>query len=83
MADKQTLKKNFQDGFWKGYGQLRLKERDAARDELFAALGLSKRSPVQFSYYLRGRLEPKASQAQAIEAVFLRYGITEVWGGKE
>lgn len=84
MPESKTIQvKPYNEGFWKGYGQVRIKDRDYMRNKLFAALNLSKNSPVQFSQYLRGRIEVKASQAQAIEVVFSEYGITEVWGGKE
>jgi hypothetical protein len=92
MADntKNTAKsaatvepKAFRSGFWRGYGQVQQKDAMRVRGKLFKALGISLNSPVHFNHYLNGRLEPKASQAQDIEAVFAEYGITDVWGPKE
>jgi hypothetical protein len=59
------------------------KDASKVRMKLFKALGLSMSSPMNFSHYLNGRYEPKASQAQTIEAVFAEYGILDVWGPKE
>ena len=43
-----------------------------------AALNLKTRNT--FYIRLRGEIEPKVSEAEAIEAIFKDYGITEVWG---
>lgn len=75
--------KNYKSGFWRGYGQVQQKDVLKIRTKLFKALGLSMSSPMNFSHYLTGKYEPKASAAQAIEAVFAEYGITDVWGPKE
>lgn len=64
--------------FKKGYGQLQHKDLPAARLELMEALGVVNR--MSLSNYMRGLVEPKVSQAEAVEAVFAKYGITEVWG---
>lgn len=70
--------KKYQEGFNKGYKQLSLKDEPQARIELNAALGLNNR--VSLWNYRNGTVEPKASQAAAIEAIFAKYGITDVWG---
>ena len=75
--------KPYHEGFWKGYGQLKQKDVANARKELKEALRIGPKTNMGFSFYLRGVYEPKASQAQAVESVFAKYGITEVWGGKE
>jgi hypothetical protein len=75
--------KAFKKGFWRGYGQVQQKDAMKVRAKLFRALNISLNSPVHFNHYLNGRLEPSASKAQAIEAVFAEYGITDVWGPKE
>lgn len=41
------------------------------------ALGIKK---VSFYYYVKGTIEPKASQADKIEEIFHNHGITEIWG---
>ncbi|MGL5914159.1 MAG: hypothetical protein ACRCZB_08330 [Bacteroidales bacterium] len=45
-----------------------------------AALKIS--SNPSFWARLNGHVEPKVSEAEAIERIFSEYGITEVWGGK-
>ena len=64
--------------FKKGYGQVQQKDLPAVRKELMSALGVNTR--VSLGNYMRGLVEPKVTQAQAIEAVFNKYGITEIWG---
>lgn len=68
--------KNF--SFKKGYGQVQQKDLPKVREELMAALGVSTR--MSLSNYMRGTIEPKVGQAKAVEEVFAKYGITEVWG---
>lgn len=64
--------------FKKGYGQIKQKDLPNVRKELMQALGVSNR--MSLSQYMRGKIEPKMGQAKAIEQVFAKYGITEVWG---
>ena len=33
-----------------------------------------------FYIRMRGEIEPKVSEAEAIEKIFSEYGITDVWG---
>ena len=69
----------YNDGFNAGFVQLRIKDKRAATTELWAALGINNR--VSFSQYLYGQIEPKASQAAAIENVLAKYGVTKnIWG---
>ncbi|MCC8174131.1 MAG: hypothetical protein LIO65_07105 [Odoribacter sp.] len=70
--------KNYKEGFNKGWGQLQTKGVPQVKEELLVALGINNR--VSLSHYKTGKLEPKASQAAAVESVFNKYGITEVWG---
>jgi hypothetical protein len=69
---------NYKEGFCKGYGQLQIKDEDSVYKELWVALGVSSRAA--FSQYRKGKIEPKASQAEAVEKVFKKYGIKEIWG---
>nr|UVY30461.1 MAG: hypothetical protein [Bacteriophage sp.]UWD60322.1 MAG: hypothetical protein [Bacteriophage sp.]UWG16698.1 MAG: hypothetical protein [Bacteriophage sp.] len=47
--------------------------------ELYKALGINNRN--SFYAYRDGKIEPKVTQAEAVESVFNRYGITEnIWG---
>lgn len=49
-----------------------------ARKELMRALGIT--SNVSFLNRMNGKVEPKISEAKAIERVFAKYGIKNVWG---
>lgn len=64
-------------GFLKGLGQVQGKDSANVRTELMAALGVASR--MSLSNYSRGLIEPKVSQANAVEQVFGKYGITEIW----
>jgi len=64
-------------GFLKGLGQVQEKDSSNIRIELMAALGVASR--MSLSNYSRGLIEPKVSQANAVEHVFNKYGITEIW----
>jgi len=70
--------KNYKEGFNLGWGQLQTKDVPMAREKLLVALGINNR--VSLSAYKTGKLEPKATQAAAVEGVFNEFGITEVWG---
>jgi len=74
--------KDYKAGFWKGWQQLQLKNVTSARRELFEALGIHEDSRMSWQNYRNGKTEPSASRAAAIEGVFAKYGITDVWGGK-
>lgn len=64
--------------FMKGWRQLPQGEIRAVRSEICAALGGV--SFVTFYARLKGKPEPKVSEAKAIEEVFSRHGITDIWG---
>jgi hypothetical protein len=72
----KIVEKKYQ-GFGKGYGQLAIKDKEVATQKLWKALGVNNRN--SFWLYKTGKVEPKLSQAQAVEAVFTEYGITEIW----
>ena len=69
---------NYKAGFGAGYNQLRVGDVQAATKELWTALEINNK--VSFTNYRDGVTEPKASQAAAVEAVFKKYGITDIWG---
>ena len=48
------------------------------RDKLMAALNITTRAA--WGKRLKGEVEPKISEARAVESVFAEYGIKEVWG---
>lgn len=66
-------------GFRTGLAQVRMGDYKECVAALKTALGISNRN--SFYAYRDGKIEPKASQAEAVTAVFERFGITKnVWG---
>lgn len=61
-----------------GFSQVKQKDAKEVRELIMKALGLTTRA----SWYsrLNGSVEPKVSEARAIEEVFTKFGITKVWG---
>lgn len=66
------------NSFKKGWKQLTLEQAPKVRQEICDVLGISCRT----SFYprLNGQVEPKFSEAKAIEAIFRKYGIKDIWG---
>lgn len=64
--------------FKKGWGQVPYNKTKEVRERIMAALNLQTRNT--FYIRLRGKIEPKVSEAEKIEEIFRDYGITEVWG---
>lgn len=64
--------------FQKGFNQISIKEARKLRNDLKEVLKINSR-PAWLNR-LRGVVEPKVSEAEAIEEVFRSYGITEIWG---
>lgn len=64
--------------FKKGWNQLKQGDVEQCRNKLMDALGLTSTPP--FYQRLNGKVEPKVTEAEAIERIFAEYGITEVWG---
>lgn len=73
-----TTKNKF--SFRKGWKQLKQMDLVPVRTRIIEALNLKYVS----SFYprLNGESEPKMSEAQAIEAIFAEYGITDIWGNE-
>jgi hypothetical protein len=61
-----------------GFSQVRQKDIPAVRKKIMNTLGITTRS--SWSARLNGTVEPKVSEAKAIESIFASYGINEVWG---
>jgi hypothetical protein len=76
----KKVKQNDNVSFRKGFGQVRQMDADKVRDEIMSELGLTSRS--SWFFRLNGVIEPKVSEAKAIEAVFGKYGVTDIWGGE-
>lgn len=63
--------------FRKGYNQVPAGKQGEVRSAIIRSLGIA-----QSAFYsrLRGEVEPKVSEYRAIEAIFKKYGITDIWG---
>lgn len=61
-----------------GFAQIKMAESKEVRNKLMLALGISTRQA--WSKRLKGQVEPKMSEIQAVEMVFAEYGIAEIWG---
>jgi hypothetical protein len=64
--------------FHKGYSQIALKDTKKIRREIMDTLG-RKENSSQWYQRLRGDVEPKISEVHAIEAIFAKYRITDIW----
>lgn len=64
--------------FKRGFAQVRQKDVSEVKKRIMSALGLTTR--VSWNARLNGKVEPKVSEARAIEGVFADFGITKVWG---
>ncbi len=64
--------------FKKGYRKLTVEQIPKVRAKICEVLGLAE--VTSFYPRLNGKIEPKISEARAIEAVFAEYGITDIWG---
>ncbi|WP_449303194.1 hypothetical protein [Porphyromonas endodontalis] len=67
-------------GFRRGYSQVRQKDAKKVMEQIKKTLGIT--TNVSWNARLNGKVEPKMSEAKAIEKVFAEYGITEVWGSE-
>ena len=75
----KTRKSKKAEGFRRGLLQLRVGDYNEARKELMTALGVNNRNSL--ADYASGRQEMKVTQAEAVEGVFNRYGVTSnIWG---
>ena len=64
--------------FMRGYNQVQKKDLTNVKEEIMSALNIVSRNNWYFRLY--GAIIPKVPDAKAIEAVFEKYGITDVWG---
>lgn len=60
-----------------GFGQVQNKDMITVKMRIMNILGIGSRT--QWSAYLRGKVEPKVSQAQEIERLFCEFGITDIY----
>jgi hypothetical protein len=64
--------------FEKGWYQLRQRDVSVVRAKIMATLGITTR--MGFRARLTGKYIPKVTEAKAIEEIFARYGVKDVWG---
>lgn len=64
--------------FEKGFNKVSIKHCKTLRSDLKFALKIN--STPAWLNRLRGKIEPKVSEARAIEAIFLVHGIEDIWG---
>lgn len=66
-------------GFRRGLNQVRIGDYAEVREALMQALGIKNRNSL--AAYVSGRQEMKITQAEAVEGVFNRFGVTSnIWG---
>ena len=66
-------------GFRSGLNQVKVGDYKEVVEELKKALGINNRN--SFYAYRDGAIEPKVTQAEAVEGVFNRFGVTKnIWG---
>ena len=64
--------------FLRGWSQVKNFQMQQVKNEILDALGLKTR--VSWYQRLYGNIEPRITEARAIEAVFAKYGIKDIWG---
>ncbi|WP_288308342.1 hypothetical protein [uncultured Muribaculum sp.] len=77
MTETATPKKCSYRGFRTALAQVKMGDYKEVVAALWKALGICNRN--SFYAYRDGKQEPKATQAEAVTAVFERYGITKIW----
>lgn len=64
--------------FQKGYSQVMIKDTKKVREEIMGILNIKTR--MAWWVRLKGKVEPKVTEYETIEAIFNKYGITDIWG---
>lgn len=64
--------------FQLGFSQVKQKDANDVKKKIMTALGISTRA--SWAARLNGVVEPKVSEARAIESIFADYGVRDVWG---
>lgn len=66
-------------GFKKGFGMVKNKDAQIVRNEIMAALGINSRT--QWYQRLNGDIIPNVMEAEKIEEIFKKHGVTKkIWG---
>lgn len=63
--------------FKRAFLQVKQKDAPKVKEKIMKAIGITTRS--SWINRMNGLVEPKVSEAKAIEAVFKEYGIEKVW----
>lgn len=64
--------------FVKGLGQIQLKDVDDVKSEIMAVFEINNRT--SWADRLHGRFDPTKPQFDAVEAIFHKRRITDIWG---
>jgi hypothetical protein len=64
--------------FLKGMSEIRKKDLPKIKKEIKDALFIF--NDTTWYKRINGKIEPKVSEYEAIETIFLKYGVTEIWG---
>lgn len=75
---KAIEKAKISQSFKKGYNQVQRKDIYKIKGEIMEALKVT--SDPAWLRRLRGEVSPKVDEVLAIEEVFKKYGIIDVWG---
>jgi len=67
-----------QFAFRRGWLHVMNKDMKLVRREIMKSLKIETR--MAFHQRMTGKVEPKVTEAKAIEAVFARVGLTDIWG---
>lgn len=77
LTETATKRKCNYRGFRTALAQVKMGDYKEVVAALKKALGIANRN--SFYAYRDGKIEPKATQAEAVTAVFERYGINKAW----
>lgn len=64
--------------YQRGYNQVQLQNKNEVKRKIMRALKIT--TPPSWYARLNGNIEPRVSEAKAIETIFGKYGIKDVWG---
>ncbi|MDR3188093.1 MAG: hypothetical protein LBT94_02780 [Prevotellaceae bacterium] len=74
--------RDYKNGFQKGVGRIKEKDKKKFYKDVCEVFGVKTRT--SYYRYVRGLIEPKISEAEALEKVFKKYGVTtNIWGNDE
>lgn len=78
FQSNKVVKGREEFSFLRGWSQVKNSQMAKVKEEILKALNLKTR--VSWYQRLYGNVEPKISEAKAIESVFAQFGIKDVWG---